>query len=173
MEEIHEKSFLERTKAFFNIVEVICLAMVVFGVFTLGFFVAPEVFRNIPERELASEVMTIIFLKYYPFAFSCMAIAITIELISLLSFGKELFRSKLWLTQFTFVLFVGVLTAYSNFSLTPQINEMRLENNSPSLWGDPDFVRLHQRSEKAAKAMFLFGLIPLGIISSGKRRSKS
>lgn len=152
-----------------DIITFISLSFVVFGILTLGFLVAPVVFNTLNPRALASEIMSDIFLRYYPYAFTSILITVGSELLRFLLKSKELLKSKVWFLQFIIILTVTFLTGYSNYILLPQINDMRLNQKGPTLWTDKQFIVLHKRSEDFAMAIFLLGLIPLCFMVARKR----
>jgi hypothetical protein len=144
-----------------NILSFISLSFVVFGILTIGFIVAPVVFKNHIPREVASDIMSNVFLRYYPLAFTLVLVSVGVELIRLFLKTKEVIKSKLLILQFLLIMIVASLTAYSNFVLLPRINEMRLTEKGPTLWTNEEFTILHKRSEEHAKLIFMLGLIPL------------
>lgn len=147
-----------------NVISFIPLSITVFGIFAIGFFVAPVVFHNVTPRPLAAETMTLVFNKFYPFAFVCTLITLFTELVKIVVIKKEFFESKLMVAQSLLVLVVVIMTGYSSLHILPRIDEMRLSNNTPTLWNNEEFVTLHKRSESLAKGMFGVGLIPLAIM---------
>ncbi len=157
----------QRINTFISVISFICFSIVVFGILTLGFFVAPVIFKTVIPRDLASEIMTDIFLRYYPFAFTCTLITILAELLKIL-LNKELLKSRMWMLQISLIIAVTFLTGYSNFELLPKINEMRLTHKGPTLWTNMDFVLLHKQAEAFGKAMFMFGVIYFSLLLSNK-----
>ena len=137
-----------------NVFSFIPLSITVFGIFAIGFFVAPVVFHNVTPRPLAAETMTLVFSKFYPFAFICTLIALFTEIVRVLVTKKEFFQSKYMMAQ----------------SLL-RINEMRIENTTPTLWNNEEFVTLHKRSEAIAKSMFGIGLIPLAMMVLASKKN--
>lgn len=154
-----------------NIFSFLSLSIVVFGVFSLGFFVAPITFHELNPRALAAEIMSHIFLRFYSFAFICVSISLVAEIIRFLVLKEEV-KNKLWYLQAISVIVVVILTAYNNFDIAPKINNMRLENKNPTLWTNSEFVNLHKLSEDTAKIIFTIGLIPLSLMVI-KRKTKN
>lgn len=154
-----------------NVFSFIPLSITVFGIFAIGFFVAPVVFHNVTPRPLAAETMTLVFSRFYPFAFICTLIALFTEIIRVLVIRKEFFQSKYMMAQSLLVVAVVVMTGYSSLHILPRINEMRIENTTPTLWNNEEFVTLHKRSEAIAKSMFGIGLIPLAMMVLASKKN--
>lgn len=154
---------------FLDTLTFISLSIVIFGIFSLGFFAAPIIFSHLTPRAVASEVMTAIFFKYYPFAFICSFIAVMSESIRVF-LSRNFQNHKLAFLKFACILSVFIMTGYTNNKILPEINNMRIEQNSPTLWTNPVFVNLHNQSEKFGKASFTIGLIPLIIMIFNKRK---
>lgn len=160
----------DRINSIINIFCSIPLSLVVFGVFSLGFFVAPVIFRELVPRALASEIMTDIFLRFFPFAFVCTILTLIAELIRFLVMKKDI-MNKVWYAQILALILVSGLTAYNNFNLAPKINQMRIEQKGPTLWNNSEFVSLHKQSESTSKTIFILGLIPLAIMVSNRKKT--
>lgn len=155
---------------FLDITTFLTTSLVIFGIFSLGFFVAPVIFTNLTPRTLASEIMTDIFMRYYPFAFVCSIIALCSESLSALFNAK----TKTVLIRMACVLAICVMTGYSDKKLLPEINTMRLEQKGPTLWNNSEFISLHRQSEELGKTSFVVGLIMLSlIITSSKKHNKN
>ncbi len=155
---------------FLDVISFISLSLVIFGIFCLGFFVAPIIFKNIDPRPLASGLMTDIFLRYYPFAFICSLIALLSDSVRFFISYKISSNQKLQIVRLTCVLAICLITSYSDKKILTEINQMRLESKSPTLWNDPKFVDLHKQSEMLAKVSFTLGLMPLIIIIGSRKR---
>jgi len=162
----------ENLISFLNVITFITTSLIIFGIFCLGFFVAPIIFTDISPRPLASEVMTNIFLKYYPFAFVCSLIALGSDSIRFFIDTKLNKKSKLLILKLVCVAAVFVMTAYTDKKILPEINQMRLEQKGPTLWNNNDFILLHKRSEQLGKLSFTVGLIPLIIMIVSKKSKK-
>ena len=162
----------EKVNSIINIFSFIPFSLVVFGILILGFFVAPVIFKELTQRPVASEVMTLIFNRYYPFAFICTIITLLMESIRFLCFKKDLLNSKIWLVQISAIIVVTFMTGYSNLKILPRINEMRETQKGPTLWVNDEFVELHKQAEMLGKGMFTFGLIPLIIMVTTKKTSE-
>lgn len=154
----------EKINSALSILSFIPLSIAVFGILTLGAFVAPVIFGNLSPRPLAAEIMTNIFQRFYPFAFVCTLISLGMELIRIPFLGKAFLKSKLLLVQFFCVVIVAFMMGYSSIYILPEIDEMRIENKGPALWENNEFAALHKTSESLAKGIFFLGLIPLGIM---------
>lgn len=146
-----------------NIITFICISFVIFGIFSLGFFVAPIIFSHLTPRAVASETMTLIFMKYYPFAFVCSIIALLSETLNFF-LNKKNTKSKLNIISLVSVILIFFISGYTSQKIAPEINQMRLEQKGPTLWTNPEFVKLHKESESLSKGMFMIGLIPLIIM---------
>ncbi|MFN8576039.1 MAG: DUF4149 domain-containing protein [Candidatus Sericytochromatia bacterium] len=158
-----------KISTFFDVITFITLSIVIFGIFSLGFFVAPIIFSHLTPRPVASETMTLIFMKYYPFAFTCSFISLFSESISLF-LSRKATNYKLSLVRFICIVAVFIMTSYTTNIIVPEINDMRINQKGPTLWTNPTFVSLHQQSEKLGKASFGVGLIPLIIMIIRKKK---
>ena len=155
---------------FLDVVSFISLSLVIFGIFCLGFFVAPVIFKNLTPRPLASGIMTDIFFKYYPFAFICSLIALLNDSLRFIMSFKTTNYKKSLIIRWVCVFAVCLMISYSDKKLLPEINQMRLEEKGPTLWNNPTFIELHKESEKFGKWSFTVGLIPLIIIIATRKR---
>lgn len=143
-----------------NVITFISVSLVIFGIFSLGFFAAPVIFSSLNPRSLASETMTAIFMKYYPFAFICSGIALMSESLKFF-ISKKSNKSKLSILSLVCVSLVFLMSAYTSQKIAPEINKMRIEQKGPTLWTNMEFVKRHKQSESLGKATFMVGLIPL------------
>lgn len=160
----------ERFINLLDLLSLISLSLVVFGIFCLGFFVAPVIFKNLTPRPLASEIMTDIFLRYYPFAFVCSLIALLNDSVRFFVSYKITQNKKLQILRLTCVLAICLMTSYSAKKILPEINQMRIESKGPTLWTNPYFVSLHKQSEMLGKSTFAIGLIPIMIMVISRKR---
>ena len=92
---------MEKTKfnSIANVISFIPLSITVFGIFAIGFFVAPVVFHNVTPRPIAAETMTLVFSKFYPFAFICTLIALFTELVKVVVMKTEFLKSSFLLNS--------------------------------------------------------------------------
>ena len=155
---------------FLDVVSFIALSLVIFGIFSLGFFVAPVIFKNLTPRPLASEIMTDIFLRYYPFAFVCSLIALLNDSMRFFLSFKISKNKKTLIIRLACIFAVCVMIGYSDKKLLPEINQMRLEQKGPTLWTNNHFTELHKQSEKLGKLSFIVGLIPLILIITLRKK---
>lgn len=153
-----------KAEATLNLISLITLSIVTFGILVLGMLVAPTIFKEVVPRSLASEVMTHIFGKYYSLGFIAISISLICEIIRFSMLKKIVMKSKLELLRFFSILVVFLFTTYSAKHIYPTIDSMRIENNTPTLWNNPDFVVLHKTSESLAKITFIFGLLGISLI---------
>jgi len=164
-----KKSKVNKIFTTIDLISFITLSFVVFGILTLGFLVAPVLFKDLNPRPLASAIMSDIFNRYYPLAFYSIMITTAVELLRVILRYKKLLKEKVLIFNFLIIVAIAFLTSYSNFVLLPAINEMRLHQNSPTLWTDARFISIHKQSENYAKAIFMLGLIPLCFIIVRKK----
>lgn len=169
--ETNDLSIIKESKisSFFDVITFISLSIVIFGIFSLGFFVAPIIFSHLTPRPVASETMTLIFMKYYPFAFTCSFLSLFSESMSTF-LSRKAINYKLSIVKFICIVAVFIMTAYTTNIIAPEINDMRINQKGPTLWTNPSFVSLHQQSEKLGKTSFIVGLIPLVIMIIRKRK---
>lgn len=158
-----------KAEATLNLISLITLSIVIFGILVLGMLVAPTIFKEVVPRALASEVMTHIFGKYYSLGFIAISISLICEIIRFSMLKKIVIKSKLELLRFFSILVVFLMTTYSSKYIYPKIDSMRIENTTPTLWTDPNFVTLHKTSESLAKITFVVGLLGISLIFLKKR----
>lgn len=139
-------------------------SIVIFGIFSLGFFVAPIVFSKIQPRFIASEVMTEIFIKYFSVSFYLLLFVLVLELIRF-SILKNNIKIKIYFISILLLIATFNMVSYSNFVITPKINELRINNNKETLWSNSEFVSLHRLSEKLGKTFFLTGILYVILLS--------
>lgn len=162
--EVIKKMNKEKFNSVSNLFSIIPLLIPVIGIFIIGFFVAPIIFKNVTPRPFASDIMIMVFNRFYPVAFVCSMITLGVEFVRIVMLKKAFFNSKYLMIQTALIFSVIFLTAYSDLKILPRINEMRAEQTGPTLWTNEEFTNLHKRSELFAKITFCIGLIPIGMM---------
>jgi len=142
----------------FTSINYVLSSIVIFGIFSLGLFVAPIVFSKIQPRYLASEVMTEIFFRYFTISFYLLIITLIIEVFRFIILKKYI-RLKIYIFSILFLIATFNMLSYSYLVIAPKINELRINNTKESLWGNSEFVSLHLLSEKLGKIFFSTGII--------------
>jgi len=142
----------------FTSINYVLSSIVIFGIFSLGLFVAPIVFSKIQPRYLASEVMTEIFFRYFTISFYLLIITLIIEVFRFIILKKYI-RLKIYIFSILFLITTFNMLSYSYLVIAPKINEIRINNTKESLWGNSEFVSLHLLSEKLGKIFFSTGII--------------
>ncbi|MFN8671603.1 MAG: DUF4149 domain-containing protein [Candidatus Sericytochromatia bacterium] len=167
IQELNSKNNIlnKQLNIFLNIFSLIPISIVVFGILILGAIVAPTIFREITPRALASETMTNIFGRYFSVSIILVSVSILIEFIRLF-ITKNM--SKLSITRFLLAGFIFLSTYYTANFIYPQIDKMRIENTTPTLWNNTEFVKLHKLSESLGKLSFGFGVFYFLIIIAKK-----
>jgi len=153
-----------RIESLLDITSLLTLSIVVFGILILGVIVAPTVFSEISPRPVASELMTNIFGKYYKISFFLVVVTVISELLRLLLFKEKIIKLKTTIFRLIAISFVFLSTVYTSEFIYPSIDKMRIENKTPTLWNNNDFVYLHKLSEFLGKSTFTIGIFAIYII---------
>ena len=131
------------------------------SIFFFSFFAAPSIFKVLP-REMAGNVVSDIFPKYYLVAYICGGVAIITAVMPRLLYGHK--------TGILFALRIGGLVAmlalsvYAGQVLRPKAVEARAEmrsltESSPNYPAAHDkFSKLHSQSAIMNSAVFLLGI---------------
>lgn len=153
-----------KLESLLDITSLLTLSIVVFGILILGAIVAPTVFSEISPRPVASELMTNIFGKYYKLSFFLVIVTVISELLRLLLFKEKIIKLKTTIFRLIAIFFVFLSTVYTSEFIYPSIDKMRIENKTPTLWNNNDFVYLHKLSEFLGKSTFSIGILAIYII---------
>jgi uncharacterized membrane protein len=139
------------------------LALIVWigGIIFFSFVLAPTVFTVLPTTKLAGDVVSVSLSKLH---WMGLASGIIFLVASLALDWKSPAESKLLVATHILVLVMLVLTAISQFVITPGIRVLRgqlstISNTSPSNQLRLEFDRLHAWSTRTEGGVFFCGLV--------------
>ncbi len=131
------------------------------SIFFFSMIAAPSIFKTL-SRELAGNVVSDIFPKYYLVSYVCGAVAL-ISSILLIYLGNHLSHLTNTIILTALVVMIG-LAVYAGEIVTPQTHKVRtemraVEENSPKYQEiRKEFGQLHRKAAILNSAIFIFGV---------------
>src|SRR5262245_23471922 len=144
---------------------VMLLALIVWigGIIFFAFVLAPTLFSVLPSPQMAGNVVSPALSKLHVIGLAC---GIAFLLCSLLYDRIRYARMRLFIATNVLVVLMLALTAYSEYSISPRMRELRTQNmNTPSV--RTEFDRLHAWSTRFEGGVLLLGL---GVVVLTARR---
>lgn len=135
------------------------LALIVWigGIIFFAFVLAPTLFTVLPSTQLAGEVVAPTLTKLHWMGLVC---GVVFLLSSLLYNRRRYGRLKLFTATHLFVVLMLVLTAISQFSITPRMRQLRAGPLSmDTLSARAEFDRLHAWSTRCEGGVLFLGLV--------------
>lgn len=148
-------------RAFARFVMVLSLVVWIGGIIFFSFVVAPALFSLLPSQELAGRVVSRSLGSLHLIGLTCGVVFLAATLLT------ELRRAR---TVRLFVLAMILLTAYSQFRITPQIQRIReavggaIQALPPQDAGRAAFDRLHEISVILEGIVLVAGLGVIGVL---------
>lgn len=142
----------------------LALSIWVGAIVFFSFFTTPTLFTQLP-REMASQVITVIFPRYYALGYICGSILLLSSLME-----AALLRHLPWIRLILVSLMLGS-TLYAGLALRPQVHELKVqmkaveEGTDLSLRLKKQFDGLHRLSVILNMVVLLGGLLLIGIVA--------
>jgi uncharacterized membrane protein len=137
------------------------------GIVFFAFVLAPTVFSVLPTTRLAGDVVNATLGKLHWMGLFSGAVFLV---CSLLYNWQKHVQFRPWMASHVLVVLMLVLTACSQFGITPRMRQLRAEMAKPGAWHDSnqiEFDALHQLSTWAEGGVLLLGL---GVVILTARR---
>jgi uncharacterized membrane protein len=141
------------------------LALIVWigGIIFFAFVMAPTLFIVLPNAQLAGNVVSAALTKLHWMGL----VSGAVFLLASVAYGwRKHLQFRLVTASHVFVVLMLVLTAVSQFAVTPRMRELRAERaDTPAAVAE--FNRLHEWSTRCEAGVLLFGLV-LVVLTAGR-----
>jgi hypothetical protein len=142
----------------------LALAIWVGSIVFFSFFTTPTLFTQLP-REMASQIITVIFPRYYALGYACGAVLLLTSLI-------EAALMRQWpLIRLALVALMLGSTLYAGMVLRPEVHELKIQMKTVEEGTDlgirlkGKFDRAHRLSVILNMVVLISGLFLLGIVA--------